>query len=574
LLLIIIILAIVSIFFYYNSINLSIEKTNNYTYKMMNELNDQINMRLETIIDVSFAIANDDNLKYILREYKKAGPLEQLDYETKIKDIITNFWFNKPEIANINIIVGNKSFISESENGVYPLDKAKQVDWFNALGNKKGILLDTHKHGFESSIKNMFVITALVRIQENSGSDLGFVSVDLSEDYIYQKILAKNKISRNSSIFILNDKGIIISHENKEKIGKKIDGPGYITKIITNKYGKYEQVNIDGKKMLLIYTDINKNKWRIVQLIPVSELYIGFERIRETVLLIAVICILLAIPSALYLSRFITRPITQLAAIMKCFKGDNNRQSIHTEFNNEIKELYNNYNFMMDKIYTLLDDIHNSYEIQRQAEIKALQAQINPHFLYNTLDSINWMALNLNEPDISRAVTMLSRFFRLSLNKGSSTYTVREEIEHVKYYIEIQQICHKNRFEYNLDVEEMVLDYNVPKLILQPLVENSIIHGFEKIMEGGIININVIRNGDVLQMDIIDNGKGIPIEHVTNLFSLESKKGGYGIKNVQERIQFICGMEYGLRYINEETTGTHVRVVLPIVVDPGVIKHR
>ncbi|MEN6313140.1 MAG: sensor histidine kinase [Clostridiaceae bacterium] len=566
LLLIFVILVIVSAFFYYNSVNLSIDKTNKYTYSILNELNNQITIRVQNIIDASFNFANNTELKYYLRNYKNADALQQLQYESEIKKIIDNYWMLRPEILNINVFAKNKKYWGGFDNGVYPLEKVEGMEWFKTLGDRKGVLVDTHIQGLETSIKKLNVITALVRIQSDLGDDLGIISVDLSEDYYYNKLLAVNKASNNSKIFIINGQGMAISNENKAELGKKGGEEVYLSNARTgnSNSGGYQQIRINGKKMLLIYTDLSKINWRIVELIPMSELYIGLERIQLTVLIIAVICILLAVPLALYLSGFITGPIARLAKVMKQFMGEESKDKIQTDFSNEIGELYKNYNHMVDKISFLLDDIRQSDEIQRQTEIKLLQAQINPHFLYNTLDSINWAALNLNVPEISKMVTMLSRFFRLSLSKGSFMCTVRDEVEHARYYMEIQKVCHQNEFDYCIDVEQDAIDCQIPKIILQPLIENSIIHGFERKTAGGIIRISIYVDGKALCLSVIDNGKGIRKENIPDILSKESKKGGYGVKNVHERIQYTCGKEYGLSYVAGEPPGTHVKIVLPV----------
>lgn len=575
-------------FAFSNSRSLSIDKTNTYTGILMNELNDQLTNKMQSVIDTSFDISNDEDLIGILSTYGIEDSLYQFDADISVKKIINIYWRSKPEVININFFVKDKKITNGFHNNVCPISLVEDYDWFKMLGNKKGILTDAHMIAFPNEFGKKYVITSLVKVDNrmisvkpsidnninvekdtisNPDDSLGIVAVDVSEDYFYDNILEKNKISTGSQIFVMNDKGVIISSYDKTIIETSFLKDENIGRIVKNKDSGYERVKKQGKEYLLIYTALSKINWRVVQLIPVGELYIGQEKIVRSVIFTALIFILVTLPIAVLLSRFISKPIVRLAKTMKRVESDGLRLVTDQGFSNEIMELYRDYNIMVRRIDRLIDDNNKANEVSRKAELKALQAQINPHFLYNTLDSINWMALDNNAPEISKMVTMLSRLFRLSLNKGKSVCTVRDEIGHVGYYLEIQKIRFKNRFQFNFDIPVNVLDYNTLKLILQPLVENSIIHGFNEIASGGVILITARIQDERLILDVIDNGKGIKEDQAMHILEQDSKEGGYGIKNVNERIQYACGKEYGLMYIFEETEGTHVRINLPLTLE-------
>jgi len=199
---------------------------------------------------------------------------------------------------------------------------------------------------------------------------------------------------------------------------------------------------------------------------------------------------------------------------------------------------------------------------KRKAELAVLQAQINPHFLYNTLESINWMALSAKQKNISRMVLLLSNFMRLSLNKGKNVYTIRKEVEHLRTYIEIQQIRHKNKFQVIEDIDENILDYYTIKLILQPIIENCIVHGFKNTMQTGTIEIYGGFDGEDILFTIRDNGCGMDDNTLKCIFDKSDSKG-YGIKNVNERIKLYFGEKYGLEIESSPGKGTTVKIRIP-----------
>ena len=225
---------------------------------------------------------------------------------------------------------------------------------------------------------------------------------------------------------------------------------------------------------------------------------------------------------------------------------------------------------MLGRIKVLMSDLVAEHNAKRKSEFDTLQSQINPHFLYNTLDIIVWMIENENSDKAVNIVTALAKFFRISLSKGKNIITVKDEVEHVRNYLMIQNMRFKNRFEYSIDVDEEVLSYSSLKLMLQPLVENAIYHGMEFMDGDGEIDVKVFKEDDSLYFTITDNGLGMSEDMVETLLSKDfvpSKKGsGIGVKNVNERIKLYFGSEYGLKVESEPDEGTKITIHLPAVV--------
>jgi two-component system sensor histidine kinase YesM len=239
----------------------------------------------------------------------------------------------------------------------------------------------------------------------------------------------------------------------------------------------------------------------------------------------------------------------------------------------EITELGMSFNIMVGKIKELLDAKIEEHENLKKAELRALQAQINPHFLYNTLDAIIWMAEAKRMDQVVELVRVLSRFFRITLSKGKDWITVREEIEHVESYLAIQKMRYRDILDYQIDVPDNVCDGQILKLTLQPLVENALYHGIKNKRSGGTIIVRGRRlDGDLLQIQIEDNGIGMTQERLTQIRALlEADAGdavigecGYGVNNVNQRIMLYYGLAYGLTIESEYMHGVSVSVVIPL----------
>jgi two-component system sensor histidine kinase YesM len=225
---------------------------------------------------------------------------------------------------------------------------------------------------------------------------------------------------------------------------------------------------------------------------------------------------------------------------------------------------------MVSRIKFLMGQIVLEQEAKRKSEINALQAQINPHFLYNTLDSIVWMAEHEKNGDVITMVTALAKLFRISISKGKNIITVQEELEHVKNYLIIQTKRYKSKFKFEIEAQEDILNYKTLKLILQPIVENSIYHGIEYMVDEGFIKISVGVIDGKLLFQVRDNGLGMAPETCKYLLVQETKSksgSGVGVKNVHERIQLSYGKEYGLEIESELEIGTSVRIWLPLIKD-------
>jgi two-component system sensor histidine kinase YesM len=320
--------------------------------------------------------------------------------------------------------------------------------------------------------------------------------------------------------------------------------------------------------MQITYKQIPTTGWVIVAVTPYSEIIADIINIRNSIILIGAICLLITFFFSLLISSAITRPISRLEKRMEAAEHGNLDVVAENYPTDEVGLLSMKMDSMLTKIKGLMHEVVIEQEAKRKSEMKALQAQINPHFLYNTLDSIVWMA-ETNNSEVVAMTEALARLFRITLSRGEDQITLEQELEHVRNYLIIQSIRYVNKFDYQIEADENLLQFKVLKLILQPLVENSIYHGIKNKRQKGHIGIIAHAIDGRLLIEVSDDGIGMSPEKAASLLSTMVNNGkdrlsGIGVRNVHERIQLYYGPEYGLQFESSPGLGTTVRIWLPL----------
>lgn len=273
-------------------------------------------------------------------------------------------------------------------------------------------------------------------------------------------------------------------------------------------------------------------------------------------------CLVIIVVLGLLFSRVFTRKIEELTRNMDQVNHGSREVTVYSDSNDEIGIMVNSFRKMMDEINRLIDEVYVNKIALKEYELKALQAQINPHFLYNTLSMMNWMAIRSNQMDISKVTLALSTFYRTALSKGEDVVTVENCIQNTKAYLEIQLVMHDHGFTVDWEIDPTIKNEKMPKLLLQPIVENAIEHGIDE-KEEGDKNLSLSFRGkeDVVEITVRDNGKGMEQEKAEKLVTYQAK--GYGLKNVNDRIHLLYGDEYGIQIFSELGIGTTVVMRFP-----------
>lgn len=405
-----------------------------------------------------------------------------------------------------------------------------------------------------------------VRDKENL-TDLGVMTVSMSERKLWG-IINDVKFGQSGFVFILDNAGKVVSHHNKSLLGEDLSGKPYASPILHQMAGDF-MAKVDGEEYLFVYQSIEGTPWKLVGFHNARELRNTVAVVRNATIIIALLCFGIAIVYSIYTSGWFARRIGHLIkAMRKLERGQLGTQVVLERRNrDEISQLYTHFNRMSNELQQQLETIHATNKKMREAELKALQHQINPHFLYNTLDSINWMAATRYKAmDISMMVTSLANLFRLSLNKSNEMTTVSHELRHVECYVAIQKIRFSNEFDLKVELESGTEQIGMIKLLLQPLVENAILHGFNEIDYPGLITIHVMVQAEYLLIDVEDNGFGCDCDEMNERLqrTVGDERQGYGLHNVNERIKLYYGAACGLQFTapRHSAHGTRIQVRL------------
>lgn len=409
-------------------------------------------------------------------------------------------------------------------------------------------------------------LSRAIELTYGGSTQSGILLVDMNFSGIEQ--LFKNvTLGRKGYLYLISNTGEIIYHPQQQLLYSNLQKEN---NHIAAQYedGSYQE-EFSGKKRLVTVKTVGYTGWKIIGVTPMEDVTGNFIQIRIFVIFILLFTILLLIFANRFVSSKIADPILELEKSVKELEQGNWDIPIAVGGSYEIRHLGQAIASMASQMRKLMEDIVAEQESKRQSEFDALQSQINPHFLYNTLDSIVWMVENERYQEAIVMVTSLAGFFRVGLSKGKNIITIGDELNHAKSYITIQHMRFRDKFVFTIDAEKEVLGAATIKLIVQPLLENAVYHGMEFMDGDGEIQVKAYIKEENLYIDVCDNGMGMPEEVVDKLLQREAihrgKGSGIGLRNVHERIQLYFGQNYGLTILSEPDEGTIVRIHLPIV---------
>ena len=373
-------------------------------------------------------------------------------------------------------------------------------------------------------------------------------------------------IGQHGYCFIMDKKGNIVYHPQQQLIysGLKSEQTDILTRAGDGTLVK--------KNVIYSIRSLDNCDWRIVGVSYIDELVTVKVRGAMQILLVMIAFVLVTVfLSSFLLTHMISHPIQSLVKAMKDFEADAEEfsyQPVHGS--KEMIALSDSFGHMVGRIQDLMEKVRREEITLRKTELKALQAQINPHFLYNTLDAIGWMCEEERSKDAVEMVNALARLFRISISKGHELIPIGKEVEHARSYLMIQNFRYKNQFTYSFDIEEECLPYLCNKITLQPIIENAIYHGINRMVDEGEIRIRIYGEGDDIVFSVSDNGVGMSKEQCGNILKSEpGDQTGIGIKNVNDRIKIYFGEEYGITIESEPDEGTCVSIRMPKVEEGG-----
>ena len=404
-----------------------------------------------------------------------------------------------------------------------------------------------------------WVVTMTAPLEQ--GGEAAWVSLDLSFSNISSHINNVG-IGQRGYCFLMDRMGNIMYHPQQQLLyaGLKSEDTAALAAL---EDGTYVEDTV-----IYAVTSVEDSSWRVVGVSFVDELV--NRSVREMIGIsagLAGLVLAAALLTSWILSRMLSRPLRGLASAMERFERDADHFSYRpVRGTREVRELSQSFGHMVLRIQQLMSTVRQEEINLRKTELKALQAQINPHFLYNTLDSIAWMCERGRNADAVNMVHALARLFRISISRGHELIPIAKEIEHAESYLQIQKYRYKNQFTYEFDVDPECLDYYCNKITLQPIIENSINHGLDLLVEEGRIQVEVLQDGDDILFRVRDNGVGMSQEQVDAILEQDPEdRTGIGIRNVNDRLRIYFGAPYGLNITSELDVGTCVEIRMPKV---------
>ncbi|MBP1999616.1 two-component system sensor histidine kinase YesM [Paenibacillus shirakamiensis] len=447
--------------------------------------------------------------------------------------------------------------------------------WFENAKQHPGVLQFSAPH-----IENLFkqpyrwVVSMSKKIEyyEQGREQAGILMVDINFKTI-DELSKRVSLGKKGYVYIIDGLGNIVYHPQQQLIyaGLKYEN---LESVLNYAYGTYVDESTGEERIITIKT-VEPTGWRVVGVTYADETMTTRKDLGSFMIWFLLIVLIIVLIVSVFVSYKISKPLRVLERSVKKVEDGDFGAIIDVSGAYEVEQLSKRFNLMIRRIRELMDQIVKEQEGKRKGELEVLHAQINPHFLYNTLNSVTRLAEMGRKEEVVTTITSLSKFFRISLSKGKHVITLEDELEHVRNYLIIQKIRFKNKFRYEIDAQVEALSCMTLKLILQPLVENAIHHGIEMMVDEGFIGIYAWIEQDELFLRVTDNGLGMTEERVAKVLSneghLSGRGSGVGVRNVQERIGLYYGNAYGLTFESELEEGTTVTIRLPIIraVDQG-----
>lgn len=533
----------------------------------------QIAERVQQVRNNEYTLSNlyynDATLRGLMKQIKASGSSETVKEFKAYCDRVTNQYKNSffDEGSGYQVVIS-------LENGDgYTSSEAEQVEEYNYMNPKgrvwykkmlaaEGGPIEIANFKDDFSGKSYFSIVRVMGRSKNTPD--GYLMINIEETQIYDMYTTMLS-DKNNIIYVVDQSGVIISSSNRNLLGFQYFHMRNLDKLFDGDNFVFTKMQ-DREILLTRYLD-EKTGFTILEEIPLASLMTPIYKIRRLVTMITVIVMGMAIAYSVFLANRMSMPLRTLCDFISRVNGENLDEVCAVEGYKEINILSDNLNVMLDNIKKLVQDIIDSEAHKRDAELKFLQSQINPHFVYNTLFSIKCM-LNMNENEAAASmITSFSRLLRSTLSDPREYVAVEEEFELLKQYTAIQKLRYNDNFEVYFECDNEAAKAKMPKLLVQPLLENSIFHGMEPLWGEGVIVVIAKKIDDNLTIIIEDNGVGIPPEVLNNLNSgiIAKSNGHIGIGNVKERMQLIYGNSCRMKIESEPNCGTKITMIMPII---------
>ncbi|HHT98449.1 MAG TPA: histidine kinase [Clostridiales bacterium] len=547
-----------------SSVSISIKKSKKMAEEQLFSIATNYDDTFNNYKDLSVALILDSTIQNYLT-YKGEKNNHQYQLEFLVKNTLSNaknVYSNINFIGIINDFTADYIYKGDITLFALPFNKMYKEDYKNSLYSGVGALRISHNAIYFNENYSSISIYHPIYSTKKIGKELGLLCINFNDSNL-KELLKRNNSYANSGINLIDSSGIILSTYDSTQTKSKID---YLDKLV-NKSGSFTKDN-----MLHIYQKIGKWNYYLVYMIPTKELMSSSINVMVVLILFILIMGIFTLFTSKKLVEVAYKPLNDV--ILKMDNVSLGKLDVRMNEKNigeDFAKLSIGFNSMMDQIILLMEKVKSEQHQLDQIRFNALQSQIKPHFLYNTLECIHWQAISEGNEEVSTLVKALAAYYKICLSEGKEIITLDQEIEHIRNYIIIQNMRYDNIVDSDIQVDFKFNNVKIPKITLQPLVENSIYHGL-KVKEGksGKIKLHVEQDENDIIIVLADTGLGMTqdeIDKMNNSISHYSADFGYGVRNANKRIELLFGEEYGLHYIKNKEDGITVKIRLPLDVE-------
>ncbi|MGG3306561.1 sensor histidine kinase [Paenibacillus lautus] len=520
------------------------------------QINTNVEKRLEYYNQLSNILYMDAQLRnYLSTDYEQA--YYYLDAYQYINRTLPSLMTLNANILGITIYTGNHTLYSDGQYVKYTEEMPPVME--EQVLDAAGSTVYFHSGDFKSD--DAYITIARSLSYFSLQHPYGILTMDINANEFYSLIKMENY---NKSVYIIDEFGGVISTGDQNLQSNQLFDVFPIQERMTQDAGSFD-IKINGQERFFTYKKLS-NGWSTVITVPYDELLANANQATKNVIWFSALAIGIAILLLYFTTKVMTKRIeVLLQQIRKVERGDF-RLSIRPMGHDEIGQVSFAFNKMASTIQSLIHDVYVKEIARKESELNTLQAQINPHFLYNTLSSISSLAIKEGAMQVYQMVNYLAKYYRVSLNKGKRIILLEQEINLVKNYVAIQKIRFRDKLHMHYDLDEQLLGNTTIKLILQPFIENCINHAIGD--ESGInINVKLRQEGDDILLQVIDDGIGMKPEQLDRALNKSDNLPGYGVKNVDDRIKLTYGEEYGVSIFSRLGIGTAVTIRIPVISD-------
>lgn len=554
---------------YYNTSENSIARAHDTYAKTLGQTSSYISYKASSIRNIIDIISYDSTIQNVITQsqaYYRSNSGNWIIQTADVKNIIFNT-YSTPDIVQIRLYMNEGLAAIEETNEFKRMSSAEQTDWYKRLNEESRPTWQWFPPSFFGEQGNADYVSFIKKIPSLNAVNrfIGIIKADVKQS-IFLDILEQSAITANSSLLLYNDYG-----ESIAALGLSCMESGALEDTLKEQgltaSSDIQHIELDGEAFMAGFREIDDTDWTLLMLISYDDILTSEVATRNQMIGVLLLLVLISVPITYGMSRRFTLRIRKLADSMRCFsKNESGIVRMKIDKNDEVALLSETFNQMVDDTQLLMERQYQQGKAIQTLELRVLQAQINPHFLYNTLDMIRWMAMRNHTPDIATTVERMAAFYKLSLGHGEETVTLEKEIQHVTSYFYLQNMRFNNKLKLIVDVPEELMPKPIIKIILQPIVENSIMHGIlEKEDPEGTVWINTSVQDGILTIAVHDDGVGMPKEKVESILRQSALHDGYGVKNIDKRLRIHYGEVYGLRFESELGYGTTAFITIPIV---------